>query len=469
MKSRELVQMAAVVAAGLAIVAIYAWPGLLAWDSVVQLEEGRAHVYSDWHPPVMAAIWAVLDRVVRGPGLMLLLQCGLFVGGTYALLRRRARARAAAFATLLIFVFPPTLGAMAVVVKDSLMWGALIAALAMWTSDRTRWRIGSLVLWWLAAAVRVNAFSIVIPLVAWLCPWPASRGVWTQRAVGLAIAAALSGAGWLANAALHPRPTHMLELALIPSDLVGTVCFAPDLDDAQVRALLDGVTITPSQDLQGRACLLQDPMVHPETLIHSPLRFVDEPPTPEGLAAMRSAWLRVMRTYPGEYLWNRLDRFRVLLGLTDVAYFPVWTTRYEHRLLVDMARDAPPRGVVQRWLSIRMEHLGFNSHIIFRPYVYLLLSIILWIVRRRDRMIFALQLSSATCLALVFFVAPGPDIRYAEWTMVTVLVGVAMHLLMKQTSGGGGGGGTDAREVEREQRAIADDDGAVDRDVPHVA
>lgn len=471
MKSRELIWTVAVGAAGLAILAIYCWPGLMVYDSTVQLAEARAHAYTDWHPPVMAAIWSVLDRIVAGPALMFVLQVELFVIGLYTLFRRFTSRRGAAFTTLLLLLYPPVLAALSIVVKDNLMCGALLVGIAMLTSPRRNVRLGSLVFWWLAAAVRVNGFSLVIPLVAWLSPWPAARGTWARRAMGAAIGIAVSGGGWLANAALRPEKAHMFDIALAPPDIVGTICFAPPLGDDEVRTLLDGVSVQPKIALQAYACALQNPHVHPEKLIHSPHRFFDDPKTAEGRAAFATVWWRVITKYPGAYLWNRFDRFGTMIGFPDPQYhyFPVWVVQYETRMLVAIGYEPTPHGSVQRMLGSRMAALANDSHVLFRPYLYVVFSLLLAIACRKNRLVIALQLSSAIALALVFFVAPGPDTRYAQWTMIEVLVSVAIYLMSKQARSGVAGGAAHAGDVEPEQRAVAHDDGAVDRDVPDVA
>lgn len=451
---RELAWTAGVGAAALAIVAIYAWPGMLSWDSQYQLDQARSGAFTDWHPPIMAALWGVLDHIVRGPALMLVLQTELFACGLFVLLRRRTTPRRAAIATLVIVALPPVLTAMAVIWKDNLMIGALVAGTAMLTSPRKRVRWGSLAMFAFAAAVRVNGFSAVIPLVGWL--WGTR---WKQRAIGCAIGAVTSVVGWSSNLALQPEKAHMAELALYPEDVIGAICFAPELRDDQVRELVQGVPLAHERQLQAEACNVQDPYVHPDALVFWPQRWFDHPNSDRDRAALAAAWRRTIRAYPGEYLWNRLLRFRELIGFTDATWQPVWAVQHEARLLRDLYKEAPPRGHVQHWLGSRMVRLGKHS-LLFRPYVYMLIAIVLAIVRRRDQLVNALQLSHAVCLALIFFVAPGPDIRYAQWTMFAVLIALALHVLS---------GRADASDIEREQRAVAHDDAAVDGDVPHVA
>ena len=58
-----------------------AWPGIMSNDSVAMLEQARSLAFTDWHPPVMALLWAPLDRLAPGPGLMLIAQATLYALG----------------------------------------------------------------------------------------------------------------------------------------------------------------------------------------------------------------------------------------------------------------------------------------------------------------------------------------------------------------------------------------------------
>ena len=39
-------------------------PGQLSYDSVTQLADGRSGEYDTWHPPVMAALLGLFDRIL---------------------------------------------------------------------------------------------------------------------------------------------------------------------------------------------------------------------------------------------------------------------------------------------------------------------------------------------------------------------------------------------------------------------
>src|SRR5689334_4412165 len=85
-----------ILALGWSLFAAYAYPGLMSMDSFDQLEEARAGFFTDSHPPAMAALWSIVDRLLPGPFGMLLLQSIPFVIGLYLILCRVASPRGAA-------------------------------------------------------------------------------------------------------------------------------------------------------------------------------------------------------------------------------------------------------------------------------------------------------------------------------------------------------------------------------------
>jgi hypothetical protein len=419
--------LAGVVAVGIAIVSIYAFPGYMAWDSVEQLAQARTGVLTDWHPPLMSALWGALDRVVPGPATMFLAQCTLFLVGLMVLLRRRMSHRRAALLTLGIFVVPPSLAMMAMVVKDSLMCGALLAGIAGITSRSRAARIGGLLAFGLAAGLRHNALAAVIPLLAWLCPWPNTGGAWRRAATGGLIAIALTAFAFFGNRALTDVKTHPFQYSVAPMDLIGTLRFAPPLSDAEVRELFAGVPLAGTADLQQQAKTLYDPNLWWGAIIYGPQRFFDEPATAEARDAITQTWWRLIESYPGAYLLNRLDMFRELIGLTDVRWTAVYAAGHERSMLEGTFQPAVDRNVVQRWMSKRLTKLGETS-LMFRPYAYLILALALGIVLRRDRLAMALLTSSVSYLALLFIITPAPDIRYVHWLMVSVLICLGLRL-----------------------------------------
>ncbi|HMG22717.1 MAG TPA: hypothetical protein VK607_15390, partial [Kofleriaceae bacterium] len=118
---------AAILTVGSCLFLLYAFPGFMSSDSVLQIAEARTAVFSNAHPPIMAAEWRVLECFVAGPILMLVLQGALFLAGLHAILCHALAPRRAAVAAVALLLFPPILTTMAVIWKDSQMAAYLLA------------------------------------------------------------------------------------------------------------------------------------------------------------------------------------------------------------------------------------------------------------------------------------------------------------------------------------------------------
>ena len=182
---------ATIVGAGAALLCFAAlaiwWPGVAAYDSVEQYKQVLSGVYDDWHPPVMARLWAALHPLGAGAAPMFVLQIALYwlgLGLLAAALARSDKARAA-LAVLAIGAFPVFAGWQAIVLKDTQMLGALLAAvglIAWWRLGGRRLPLAAIVavalLLGYAMFVRANAVFAVVPLAVML--WPAPARPWLR-------------------------------------------------------------------------------------------------------------------------------------------------------------------------------------------------------------------------------------------------------------------------------------------------
>ncbi|MEG3174672.1 hypothetical protein U1872_00405 [Sphingomonas sp. RB3P16] len=154
------------------------WPGVVMFDSVGQFAQAQSGQYEDWHPPVMALLWhALLALFGGGAGSMLALQLSLYwlgFGLVAASVVRGGRVLAAV-AVLVIAALPLFAGWQGVVLKDTQMLGATLAAvglIAWWRVRGARLPIGALaavvVLLGYATLVRANAVLAIVPLAVLL-------------------------------------------------------------------------------------------------------------------------------------------------------------------------------------------------------------------------------------------------------------------------------------------------------------
>jgi hypothetical protein len=163
----------AAAALGLAAVLIVFWPGYMSWDSAYQWWQARHDRFDSVHPPLLAMIWQLSDRVVAGPGGMFALQCAL-LWSALALFAAALPVRPMwrALIVLGIGLWPPLLGLQPHVWKDLWTLAGFAWALALMAQElrapHRGWRIGAGVALVFACAFRHNAITGALPLLVWL-------------------------------------------------------------------------------------------------------------------------------------------------------------------------------------------------------------------------------------------------------------------------------------------------------------
>lgn len=408
---------------------LYACPGYMNFDSAEQNFQVRTLQFSDWHPPVMTAYWWVLELFVRGPLLMLVLQSVLFLWGMHQILRRHLGEHAAAWCAAGVLLFPPVFTPMAVVWKDAQMAAFLVAGIALAMRPSRRARAGALALWFLAAGVRDNGIAALPFVLLW------AAGAWGHfgvRRVAIAAAAtvAILVAASAANRALTVRTDHPWYRSVAPMDIVGTINYADELSDDELRATLADTRFTVDHDFQQVARASYKPRVW-FWLEHEGQPMFEPPMDKRQRLAIRRAWWSLVRAHPRAYLRHRAAVMAELLGLThSETWEPVAQTLAgtEHQYK-RLGHEASPSFLQRRLGAAYREHLGDGP--LYRPWMYGVLAIILLVdaLRRRDRLVVALLASGLLYEASFFVGAAAPDFRYSHW--LVTCTGLAVVLATK--------------------------------------
>lgn len=152
------------------------WPGRVNVDIANQYLQATGKIpYSDWHPPVMSAVWRILIDITGDPGSLLLLQVGLLAAAAWGISVLVHRSGAPRWVSLLgptIMVTPWVVSQMTTLWKDTQMAVAILLAVVLIMIARfvpKAWILWlpALALLVYAVGVRKNAVFAVVPIAVY--------------------------------------------------------------------------------------------------------------------------------------------------------------------------------------------------------------------------------------------------------------------------------------------------------------
>jgi hypothetical protein len=402
---------------GFALFLIYAFPGYMSTDSVAQLTEARAFRFSDAHPPLMAAEWGVLDRIVSGPILMLFVQGSVFLAGLYHLLKHMLSPVRAAWLACAVLLFPPVLTPMAVIWKDSQMVSFLVAGAAALLHPRLRVRIGGLALIAFACSLRHNALAAAAPLVFFLFEWRPG-GSWLKR-IGILIGATVLTLG-ATFAATKVLTAQHVRLTPVFQDVVGMVAFTDQRTDDEMRELLRGTPLLVNEAIQTHAVMLYE-MRGAWRITQGADPMFSYPTNEAEWAALSRVWKELAFSDPYAYFASHCDTYGRLIGFSEPSRAPVWNLFLEDGEAMWRVEHHASWSRAQQWLGRAFVALAIHTPL-FTPYVYAVVALVLLVLVCRDRLSLAL-LTSGLLYQLSFFpFGADPDYRYSHWMITSVLL-----------------------------------------------
>lgn len=472
---RQLIAATLVCALGFCISLAINYPGFLTYDSVEQLLDARTGAYTDWHPPLMAAIWGVLDRIVPGSLGMLVLQSALVWVGTALLVRAwfsgAGTSPAWLVAPAIVVLLPPVFSFSGAIVKDILMWGAFVLALGLAATMRpfavqpktlfVLHAAATLAALMLAIMLRYNAVFAALPILA-LCALRAIGTPTLRRAI-IAGVVAVCGCAVLvaagvrisnAMAVYHRRPAMSVQIF----DVSGVIAYLKDRDAQQ--ALYDRIpaiirapggldkllTVYPSyywetpfaEDAREAAfaCPLRDetPRLHRLSRFDTCFFVTDAESR-----AMQRLWIDTIAHHPLLWLFHRIQMFRHVVGANDRHLWEgSFMRQAKGRSLtgVDLSGriygDKVPRPTrLQQAISDTFERL--SNTWLYRPWIYLLLGagVVGTAVWRRDWAYLDTIVVGTSGLAHeagLFFLAPSADFRYSHYMIYASAFSAALLL-----------------------------------------
>jgi hypothetical protein len=414
-KQGRLAALAGAALLGAAMVAAW-WPGTALYDSVDQYGQAVRGAYEDWHPPIMARLWAILHLCWDGQAPMFVLQAALYwLGlGLIAAALAGQRRRGGAAAVLAIGIWPVFSGWEAAVLKDAQLVAALVAAVGIlgW------WRLrGRRVPLWVAALaaplilyatlVRGNAVFATVPLAFALAGWFGLRAWWMRAGAMLAATAAVLLVTPFVNHRLLGAEETGIARTLPTFDLAG-IAHGAGPEAAPV--------LNPDlwQETEARHCYT--PFFWDPYGDESRCGFiVDELDDAAPGSALFGAWAGSAARHPLAYAahrlahWNETLRWLVPRGRPLAA--PPAESEPNALGLASPGPAAEPWAAAAGWLAA--SPFGW-------PILWLAAAAAaLWAARRNvDSIAFALALSAATLEASFALVSISADLRYHLWPML---------------------------------------------------
>lgn len=310
---------------GLALTHYAYFPGLVVNDSSVQFHQALTFKFDDLHPPIMAFIWLLTNKIVPGPEGFFLLQILLYWSGFlligWQLINELDLGRTGSikYGALVLLPFSPFLfNICGTIWCDVLVFGCFAFALGLIISRPPGagiWSWRSIVIWLLLAIgslARHNSIVGAVPLLA-LHLWPEAPDRRLSRVLlgrGLAAAvltvAVVVTSGKTVDAfVLHPQKMHM-ENEILLFDLLG-------VSHRINNNLLPG--IWSADDTKQILDDCYTPMNWDPVSWWGRCHFVFDRLWQSGEwgKGLFSLWVRTVAAHPGQYLAHRFDYFHTLL------------------------------------------------------------------------------------------------------------------------------------------------------------
>jgi uncharacterized protein (TIGR03382 family) len=296
-------------------------PGHLSYDSVMQLAEGRAQVYSGEHPPVMSWLLGICDTLWPGASLFVIFDTVMIYGAllSFVLMGRRNSWQTpllagACAASPQLMIYP------GIVWKDVLFAGSAAAGFACVAYAAVCWgrpavRRGllaaGLLLLTLGALARQNG-AIILPFAAAAVGWIAARsGTGAKRWRGWIYGLTFLGASGLiavgASAALNTR-------------VEGEPALGEQWESLQTYDIVSAISLEPQVDLKvlrSRAPWLEALLRTQGVADYSPVRVDSLEPVfdqiddqTDGADLIAAQWEKMVLRQPLVYLRVRARAFR---------------------------------------------------------------------------------------------------------------------------------------------------------------
>jgi hypothetical protein len=425
-----------VAAIGFWVVIATFWPGFMSHDSVVQLGQARSLQLTDSHPPIMALLWHVSDRIIAGPAGMLLFMNVLYWAGLVLFFRFLCAPlwfRAASFS--FVAIYPAVFCIQGIIWKDVLMQSALAAMLGLaLVYHRTRhWAalVGGIVLYVLALGARHNAAAAGWSLLALFA---AAHPLLGKRSLALRILLAAAAA-------------FIMTLLIHQATALSSARLAKQTNYWQTMLIFDlaGMSVQTNTNLfsQDTGSIRGDVTMKELKAAYNPREHLDlykrcvrkrggkcevalrRTHDPVELRALKRNWRDAVWNHPGAYFQHRSVVYQHLIGMGVGIKSPVTGIKGN-----DLGIQLAPSPFRERILKLVR---GYYETPFFSVWVHLaVLSFLagvafMLLLQKGETLPFSLASSGLLYNASFFIFTGAPDFRYSVWTiLMTLLTAIAL-------------------------------------------
>lgn len=398
------------------------YPGFISPDSITQFRQAQSHLWNDHHPPFMAFVWFLVNKIFPGPFGMLFLHNLFFFSGLSLFVR--ALRLSSIYRLLLVIAMagmPAIIAQLGIVWKDVGLSTSyfLACAFLLNAQDHRPFLWAAMLPLFYGTAVRHNAAIALLPIALWV--GILYQGHLDRRAFfigGLVILAICGGVKVVDSWLIGPRKTYPFQ-ALEFQDLAAISLVTGHLV-IPPRFLLPGMTLA-----RLASCYVPFDNTPIFVLAANPAYTAAEAHT------LFLIWCKEIGTHFSICLGHHYYVFQALMGL------------YPGRLLYApfICRiDPNPWGWSikapwsYRWLYGIL--IPLQNTLLFRGYAYFLLDLLLLVsaIRWRTSWSVVCLASSGFLYTLAFFALPtSAEFRYLYWPALSGVM--ALVLFLKESSG----------------------------------
>lgn len=439
--------------ATLASLAVF-FPGFMSDDSVVQLKQARAAIYTNVQPPLMSIIWRAVDSVIKGQTGMLILQNYLYWAGLALILLPCRRSWLYFPAVIAIGLFPPTFLLQGTIWKDNLMGGFMLTALGFYVLaflyrieaadprgiKRVACLAASVACVFLALMMRHNAVFAIFPLLYLvaseaLATWHPPKRVLELKPLA-ASAAATVALFFLASASTEALANRHFRLSQLVAvyDIVAVAAMSgePVFNGEKHPALKDGFT-GPYQDHAAVAKAYNPCDVFPVFMTftwgEALWTLTDNSAVVDDAW---SAWRDAAAEHPGLLIAHKFRVFACSLGFGEMGpwYAPIF---------FDVPPKAEALGIHSSGLSVFQKYIAdqawyLSKSAIYKVYIYFIMAVAIALLalfgrNRLDQLPFCVAVSGLMYQGGFLCIGIGTEFRYYIWLILCAILSATLYAI----------------------------------------